>query len=47
LYLYSEEVDELAERFATRAEPKPWGVREFAISDPDGTLVRVGWPMSE
>jgi len=47
LYFYSEEVDELAERFATRAEPKPWGMREFAIADPDGTLVRVGCPMSE
>jgi hypothetical protein len=21
---------------------KPWGMYEFAVSDPDGTLVRVG-----
>ena len=21
---------------------KPWGLYEFAVSDPDGTLVRVG-----
>lgn len=23
---------------------KAWGMYEFALSDPDGTLVRVGWP---
>ena len=21
-----------------------WGMYEFALSDPDGVLVRVGWP---
>jgi catechol 2,3-dioxygenase-like lactoylglutathione lyase family enzyme len=26
-------------------EEKPWGTYEFAMSDPDETLVRVGWPM--
>jgi hypothetical protein len=25
-------------------EHKPWGMYEFALSDPDGTLVRIGWP---
>ena len=25
-------------------EHKPWGMYEFALSDPDETLVRVGWP---
>jgi hypothetical protein len=25
-------------------EDKPWGTHEFALSDPDETLVRVGWP---
>jgi hypothetical protein len=25
-------------------EDKPWGMYEFAVSDPDETLVRVGWP---
>ena len=25
-------------------EDKPWGMYEFALSDPDETLVRVGWP---
>jgi hypothetical protein len=27
-----------------KAEDKPWGMYEFALSDPDETLVRVGWP---
>jgi catechol 2,3-dioxygenase-like lactoylglutathione lyase family enzyme len=27
-------------------EDKPWGMREFALSDPNGTLVRVGQPVS-
>lgn len=44
LYLYSEDVEALATMFGSRAEIRPWGVKEFAISDPDGTLVRVGWP---
>lgn len=26
------------------ATHKPWGMYEFALSDPDETLVRVGWP---
>jgi catechol 2,3-dioxygenase-like lactoylglutathione lyase family enzyme len=25
-----------------RLEDKPWGLREFAIVDPDGNLVRIG-----
>ena len=37
LYLYAENVDELA-------EDRPLGMYEFARSDPDKTLVRVGWP---
>lgn len=45
IYFYSEEVDTLAERMGCRAEAKAWRVREFAVSDPDGTLVRVGWPL--
>jgi hypothetical protein len=50
LYLYTEQVDDLAQEFATellngtRPEDKPWGLYEFAISDPDETLVRIGWP---
>ena len=51
LYLYVENVDELAAAFAgelleasRQPEDKPWGMYEFSLSDPDGTLVRVGWP---
>jgi catechol 2,3-dioxygenase-like lactoylglutathione lyase family enzyme len=50
LYLYTEDVDGLARVFAGeiigKGEPehKPWGMYEFALSDPDETLVRVGWP---
>lgn len=50
LYLRIEEVDDLAAEFAVElagkrgAEDKPWGMYEFALSDPDETLVRVGWP---
>lgn len=50
LYLYSEEVDRLAEAFKGETieedgpSDKPWGMYEFALSDPDETLVRIGWP---
>jgi len=45
-----EEVDSLAAEFhdeilgKSAPEDKPWGIYEFALSDPDETLVRVGWP---
>lgn len=50
LYLYSEDVDGLAAAFPSETsgqnapEHKPWGMYEFALSDPDETLVRIGWP---
>jgi catechol 2,3-dioxygenase-like lactoylglutathione lyase family enzyme len=44
LYFYTEAVDELAARLECIPEDKPWGMYEFALSDPDQTLVRVGWP---
>jgi hypothetical protein len=50
LYLYVEDVDALAVALADEiigergAADKPWGMYEFAVSDPDQTLVRVGWP---
>jgi hypothetical protein len=49
LYLYLEDVDRLASRMTdltagVKPEHKPWGMYEFALSDPDGTLVRIGWP---
>lgn len=48
LYLYVEDVDAVVDRvrgaILTPGAPelKPWGVYEFAVSDPDGVLVRVG-----
>ena len=47
LYLYVEDVDGLAAGLTGLLHPpkdQPWGMYEFAISDPDQTLVRVGWP---
>jgi catechol 2,3-dioxygenase-like lactoylglutathione lyase family enzyme len=50
LYLYLEDVDRLAGEFRgeiigkNAPEDKPWGMYEFALADPDQTLVRVGWP---
>jgi len=50
LYLYLEDVDGLAAAVQDLRpgrlgpEDKPWGMYEFAIPDPDETLVRVGWP---
>ena len=46
LYLYAENVDELAAALGNlvihKPGNKPWGMYEFALSDPDETLVRVG-----
>ena len=48
IYLYVDDVDAVAEEVRELIiEPgdprlKPWGTYEFALSDPSGTLVRVG-----
>jgi catechol 2,3-dioxygenase-like lactoylglutathione lyase family enzyme len=47
LYLYLEDVDGLAAEvrdliIGAGPSHKPWGMYEFALSDPDGTLVRIG-----
>ncbi len=44
VYFYAENVEALAVEFGGAVEAKPWGLVEFAVSDPDGTLVRIGWP---
>lgn len=50
LYLDLEDVDAAAAAFRGELagkrgpEDKPWGMYEFALSDPDQTLVRIGWP---
>lgn len=53
-YLRVQDVDALHADFATaalpatgvprmdRLEDKPWGMREFAVVDPDGNLLRIG-----
>lgn len=52
IYLYVEDVDAVADRVRSLiVEPsapheKPWGMYEFALSDPDGVLVRIGRPAS-
>jgi catechol 2,3-dioxygenase-like lactoylglutathione lyase family enzyme len=50
LYFYMEDVEAWAKEFRDEIlgngpEEKPWGTYEFAVSDPDETLVRVGWPI--
>jgi predicted lactoylglutathione lyase len=53
LYLYTRAVDRLADAFKGEViekegpSHKPWGMYEFALSDPDQTLVRIGWPSRE
>jgi catechol 2,3-dioxygenase-like lactoylglutathione lyase family enzyme len=48
IYLYTEDVDAVADRvrelIIEKGAPhrKPWGTYEFSVSDPSGTLVRVG-----
>ena len=50
LCLCTPKVDRLAAEFRgqilkrTGPEDKPWRMYEFSPSDPDQTLVRVGWP---
>ncbi len=46
IYFYADNVDELAARLGDRLlhppRHQPWGMYEFAVSDPDENLVRVG-----
>ena len=52
-YVRSSDVDALSERWRaqapgariTKAEDKPWGMREFYVIDPCGNLLRVGQPV--
>jgi hypothetical protein len=50
LYLYTEDVDAAAHALGSAVieaegpSHRPWGMYEFTASDPDGTLVRIGWP---
>jgi catechol 2,3-dioxygenase-like lactoylglutathione lyase family enzyme len=56
-YVRTDEVDVLYEAFARAALPatgiprlmplaeRPWGMREFAVIDPNGSLLRIGAPI--
>ncbi len=52
LYLYTEDVDGIAARIGDLLigggpTHRPWGMYEVSVSDPDGTLVRIGWPSEQ
>ena len=47
IYFYSKDVNLLAAEMGCTAELKPWGIVEFSVSDPNGTLVRIGWPQAD
>lgn len=47
VYLYARDVDARAAAVEAKPEDKPWGMREFAVGDPAGTLIRVGWPIPD
>ncbi|MDC7259430.1 MULTISPECIES: VOC family protein [unclassified Shinella] len=46
IYIYTQDVDNIAsklgERLAHQPKKQPWGMYEFAVSDPDENLVRIG-----
>ncbi len=42
--LYAELQGENLERMS-KLEDKPWGLREFAVVDPSGNLLRMGQPL--
>lgn len=44
VYFYIEDVDAVASIMGVQAKDREWGMYEAAFSDPDETLVRVGWP---
>ena len=49
IYLYTDDVEAFAARLGPRAlhppRPQPWGMLEFAVSDPDENLIRIGRPI--
>lgn len=58
-YLRTLDVDRLHDEFGRAGLPasgiprieavedKPWGLREFALLDEDGNLLRIGWPVRQ
>lgn len=45
LYFYIEDVDSVAASAGVKAADTDGGMYEAAFSDPDETLIRVGWPI--
>ncbi len=41
-YLRVNGIEAFAQALGVKAEDRPWGQREFAISDPDENLLRIG-----
>lgn len=44
LYFYVDDVEEIARGFGVEIREQPWGLREVALTDPDGNRWRVGAP---
>jgi catechol 2,3-dioxygenase-like lactoylglutathione lyase family enzyme len=45
VYLTSRRLPEIAKAFDRTPHETDYGMLEIALSDPDETLVRIGWPM--
>jgi hypothetical protein len=41
VYLYVDDVDEIAQEFDTPVQTRPWA-REIELTDPDGNRLRIG-----
>ncbi len=42
VYFYVDEVESIAQEFGVAPEDQPWGLREVALTDPDGNRWRIG-----
>lgn len=47
VYLRVSDIAKWAAPFGATVEEKPWGMREFALTDPDGNHIRIGEDMQE
>jgi len=47
LYLYVEDVDDVAAAFGGEVQTAEYGMRELEIVDPDGNRLRIGSPVAE
>jgi catechol 2,3-dioxygenase-like lactoylglutathione lyase family enzyme len=46
LYLYVDDVDEVARNFDAEVAEAEYGMREVQLTDPDGNRLRIGAPLS-